>query len=193
MSNTLTDLLGSAGVRLARLDDTDYLAIHAVYAWPSGGAPELFCLESAWHAQPVARLAELALLAEERAAEVTRLAAEVASLKAQLAARAEQPPETPVQNQAKMLEKQMASLSITTADPIVCPDCGKSGWKNTHALDVHRGRAHAPQQFIEELGWRCAVRGCSGAHARSITDPAFCTLHAQVDHANGHEIAAPRP
>jgi hypothetical protein len=103
-------------------------------------------------------------------------------LEAQLAERAEQPPpETPMQNQTKMLEKQAASLSVEDTTPaavIQCPDCGKGGWKNTHALDVHRGRAHAPQQFVEELGWHCAAKGCSGAHARDLHDPAFCTLHA---------------
>jgi hypothetical protein len=188
--------LASTGQKLARLDDTDYLAVHVVLAWAADGTPTVYCAYHDWASMPIARLAakeqeiaELAAGLERYATEATDQArrAEVAEarikeLEAQLAERAEQPPpETPMQNQTKMLEKQAASLSVEDTTPaavIQCPDCGKGGWKNTHALDVHRGRAHAPQQFVEELGWHCAAKGCSGAHARDLHDPAFCTLHA---------------
>jgi hypothetical protein len=188
--------LASTGQKLARLDDTDYLAVHVVLAWAADGTPTVYCAYHDWATMPIARLAakeqeiaELAAGLERYATEATDQArrAEVAEarikeLEAQLAERAEQPPpETPMQNQTKMLEKQAASLSVEDTTPaavIQCPDCGKGGWKNTHALDVHRGRAHAPQQFVEELGWHCAAKGCSGAHARDLHDPAFCTLHA---------------
>jgi hypothetical protein len=188
--------LASTGQKLARLDDTDYLAVHVVLAWAADGAPTVYCAYHDWASMPIARLAakeqeiaELAAGLERYATEATDQArradsaeARIKELEAQLVERAAQPPpETPIQNQTKMLEKQAASLIVEDTTPaavIQCPDCGKGGWKNTHALDVHRGRAHAPQQFVEELGWHCAAKGCSGAHARDLHDPAFCTLHA---------------
>lgn len=180
MSESLADLLAGAGIKLAHIDHTDYLAVRAVYAWPSNGAPTLYCLESEWPTMPAAKMAELLRVNDE-------LVARVAELEARLAERP--PAETPARNQAKMFAQQALALQAgkTEAPPdsIVCSDCGKSGWKNTHALDVHRGRMHAPIQFVEELGWHCAAKGCSGAHARDLHDAAFCTLHAERQHTNG--------
>lgn len=63
---------------------------------------------------------------------------------------------------------------------------------------MHQQRAHlgmiagkaAPTQFVEPLGWHCAAQGCHGAHARDLHDPAFCTLHAQRQIANGVALPA---
>lgn len=200
--------LASAGQKLARLDDTDYLAVHVVLAWAADGTPTVYCAYHDWAATPIARLAakdqeiaELAALAERNAAEVVRLATEVASLQGQLAARSD-PAETPAQNQAGMFQAQAAYIGVESSappDPIVCEDCGKDGWKSPKALQMHRQRAHqgmvpirtdlVPTQFVEELGWRCAEKGCGGAFTRSLSDPAHCTQHASV-HTNGHHAHA---
>jgi hypothetical protein len=196
--------LASAGQKLARVDDTDYLAVHVVLAWATDSTPTVYCAYHDWAATPIARLAvkeqeiaELAAGLERYATEATGQArraevaeARVRELEAQLAERP--PAETPTQNQAGMLQTQVAYIGgepSVPPDPIVCPDCGKGGWKNTHALDVHRGRMHAPAQLDDDPAWRCAAVGCTGAFTRSLSDPAHCTQHASV-HTNGHEIAA---
>lgn len=195
--------LASTGQKLARLDLVEYLAVHVVLAWPANGAPAIYCAYQDWAATPIARLfakdqeiAELGALAEQSAAEVVKLATELASLKAQLAERESPPAEAPAQNQARMFAKQATALQAgetdALPDPIVCPDCDEGGWKSARALQMHRQRTHqgmvaakrAPAQFVEALGWRCAAKGCAGAHARDMHDPAFCTLHAEK-HTNG--------
>lgn len=215
--------LASTGQKLARIDDTDYLAVHVVLAWPSGGVPAVYCAYADWATTPIARLAakeaeiaELAAGLERYAAEATdqarraesaeaRLkeleqqianqAASLIDLSAKLAAKDAQAPETPAQNQGRMLHAQHAALD---PEPIICPDCDESGWKSARALQMHRQRAHqgmqTPQQskqFVEDLGWRCAAKGCPGAHARDLHDSAFCTLHASRRQlTNGHEVPA---
>lgn len=174
--------LASTGQKLAREGDTDYLAVHVVLAWAADGTPTMYCAYRDWAATPIARLA-----------------AKDQELEAQLAARTnERPlPEAPAQNQAAMLAQQAAYIGVEPSappDPIICPDCGAGDWRSPKALQMHRQRAHqgmvavrtpaAPLQFVEELGWRCAAKGCSGAHARDLHDPAFCTLHA-TSHTNG--------
>lgn len=184
--------LASSGQKLARLDGTDYLAVHLVLAWESGGVPSVYCAYQNWPTSPIARLAakeeeiaELAAILDKWAQETTvqtqraeAALTRVAELEMQLAERQEPPP----------------------AD-LICPDCGKGGWRSAKALQMHRQRTHQgmvamphapaqPLQFVEDLGWRCAAKGCAGAHARDLHDPAFCTLHAQRQITNGQEIAA---
>lgn len=186
MDNTLDLLqLASAGQALARVDDTDYLAVQLVLARPAAGAITMYCAYRDWAATPIARLAEKDKAIAELEATLSRQAAE--SLKqAQRAIAAEA--------RIKELELQLA----TPPDPIVCPDCGKNGWKSAKALQMHQQRAHQgmvavrtdmhAQQFVEDLGWRCAAKGCPGAHARDLHDRDFCTLHAQRQLTNGHEV-----
>lgn len=193
--------LAAAGELLATVDATDYRAVQLVIAWPHSGAPAVYCSYQDWPAMPAAKLAtkeraiaELGQALERAAAEATAQArraeaalARVAALEAQLAAAIPPPAETPAAAQAAQRDRQAAYIA---GDPITCPECGKGGWKNAHALDVHRGRAHAPpQQFVEELGWRCKAKGCTGAHARDLHDPDFCTLHA-APHTNGALVPA---
>lgn len=204
--------LASTGQKLARVDDVDYLSVHVVLAWPAEGAPTLYCPYVAWPKTPVARLVERDKEIAELEGTLSRQAAEslkqfqrasaaearIRELEAQITALA--PRETPAQNQARMFQAQAAALDDDPGAPGAgpCPDCGRDDFKNARALQMHRQRTHqgmvavrkAPEQFVEDLGWRCAAKGCSGAHARSIADPAFCTLHAQAEHANGHEMTA---
>jgi hypothetical protein len=192
--------LASQGQTLARVDDVDYVRVHVVLAWAAGGVPTLYCAESDWATMPIARLAEkdrqlaeLAALNDCLAALNDRLVARVAELELLRAA----PPETPAQNQAAMFRAQHATLNEDSADPIVCPDCNETGWKSARALQMHRQRAHQgmqtvkapPRQFVEELGWHCAAKGCTGAHARDLHDPDFCTLHA-APRTNGQRAIA---
>jgi hypothetical protein len=182
--------LASQGQPLARVDDVDYVRVHVVLAWAAGGVPTLYCAESDWASTPIARLAEKDREIAALAALNDRLAARVAELELLRAA----PPETPAQNQAAMFRAQHATLN---ADVGPCPDCNKTGWKSARALQMHRQRAHQgmqtvkapPRQFVEELGWHCAAKGCTGAHARSLLEPGFCTYHARPTAmiANGHE------
>lgn len=196
--------LASQGQLLATLDGTDYLACHLVLAWPRDGVPSLYCAHAAWPQTTVARLAAKEAEIAELAAGLERYATEavaqtrraeaaerrVKALESQLAT---VPPESPVQNQAAQLAQQAAYLA---GDPIVCPDCDKGGWASARALQMHRQRVHQgmvaaggkAQQFVEELGWHCAAKGCAGAHARDLHDPSFCTLHAQRQLTNGQEV-----
>lgn len=172
------------GQLLCRVDDVAYVALHLVFACDENEAPALYCACDAWDVMPAARL-------HAKDQEIAALAAKVRALEAQLAA--------PVANQAAMFRAQAAYLHdappAPEADPIVCPDCGKGGWKSEKALQMHRQRAHQgmiavrhpPAQFVEPLGWRCAASGCAGAHARDMHDPAFCTLHAEP-RTNGHAV-----
>lgn len=185
----MTELFGSASVLLTRIDDTDYLAVRAVYAVKGSEPPALYCLESEWEAMPMARIADL----HRKVAELESQLAAV--LEARPAAREPQAPDaTPAQNQARQFQAQAAYIG---GDVAPCPDCGKGDWKSARALQMHRQRAHQgmiagkaqPQQFVEELGWRCAAKGCTGAHARDLHDPAFCTLHATRS-TNGHAAVA---
>jgi hypothetical protein len=195
MSTDDLDLMqpASQGQPLARVDDVAYLRVHVVLAWAAGGVPTLYCAESDWKATPIARLAEKDREIAELAALNDRLAARVAELELLRAA----PPETPAQNHAAMFRTQHTVLHEDSADPIVCPDCNETGWKSARALQMHRQRAHQgmqtvkapPRQFVEELGWHCAAKGCSGAHARDLHDPDFCTLHA-APRTNGQRAIA---
>lgn len=182
--------LASTGALLAKLDDTDYLDCRIVLAWPVGGVPRLYCAHRDWAAMPIARLAEKNQQIAELESTLSRQAAE-ALKQAQRASAAEArikqleqqlrnapPAETPSDNQA---------APDPPPEPIICPDCGKGGWKNAHALDVHRGRAHAPAPI--DQGWRCAEKGCAGAFTRDLHDPLHCTQHAQRT-TNGVEVAA---
>lgn len=207
MANSDLMEIAGAGQLLARDGDTDYLAVHVVLAWPQGGVPALFCAHADWPHTTIARLAEkereiaeLASGLERYAAEATEQArraeaaeARIKALEAQIAA---PPPEMPRDNQAAQFKAQAAYLNDAPPEPldepIICPDCGKGGWKSAKALQMHRQRAHqgmvavrVPVQFVEELGWRCAEPGCTGAFTRSLTEPDFCTLHAQRQSTNG--------
>lgn len=201
----LTQIAGQAEL-LASIDDTDYLAASVVLMRSTSGALRLFCAAVDWPSSLPARLAaketeiaELAALNERQAAESLMQAqranaaeARIKELEAQLARAGD---DTAKQNQEAMFRTQHEAL----ADPIVCPDCGKDGWLNARSLQMHRQRVHqgmvavrvpvAPLQFVEELGWRCAEPGCSGAFTRDMHDPAHCTKHA-TRITNGHEIAA---
>lgn len=179
--------LAIQGQLLACVDDTSYRAVRVVFACPSDGVPDIYCAEADWDATPAARMAELLRVND-------RLVARVAELELRLAERPAPVTEPPVQNQERMLRKQAAAL----LDVGLCPDCDKGGWKSAKALQMHRQRAHQgmiavripaqPIQFVEELGWKCAAKGCHGAHARDLHDPAFCTLHAARQITNGIEV-----
>jgi hypothetical protein len=196
------------GQTLATVDDVTYQAVRLVFACTEDDAPSLYCSLDDWPASHAARLdeknreiAELESILSRQAAESLKQAQRAIAAEARIKELEAQLAETPAQNQAAQFAAQAAYIKDTPpdppADPIVCPDCGKTGWKNAHALDVHRGRTHqamvaakaTPAQFVEELGWRCAAKGCSGAFARDLHDVDFCTQHA-APRANGHEIAA---
>lgn len=179
--------LARTGDLLATVDNVEYHAVQLVFAWSSGGVPSLYCQYQDWLATHAAKLAtkereiaELAQTLEHWAAEATE--------QARRASAAEQ--------RVKELERQLAAEQ-PSADPGPCPDCGKAGWKSSAALQMHRQRAHqgmqTPKQsrMADDQGWRCAVKGCTGAFTRSLTDPDHCTQHA-APHTNGVEALAPR-
>lgn len=188
MTTTELDLmqLASSGQKLARVDDVDYLSVHVVLSWPSGGAPTVYCAYGDWLTTPAARLAakdqalaELQALNERQAAAVLELKRRASAAEARI----------------KELEAQAKA-----ADPGPCPDCGKHEWHSVKALQMHRQRAHqgmvarprAPVQLAEDdQGWRCAEPHCTGAFTRDLHNPAYCTQHANIHMTtNGHEIAA---
>lgn len=175
----LQELLRESGTEIARVDDTAYLALRAVYACTDGQAPSLYCLESDWAAQPVARLAELLRVND-------RLAARVAELETRLAER-ESPPPDP----ERSIVKHPPSLANGGSDKrVVCQQCGKHIWPDR--LDKHMAEKHprapdAPIVLVDtDLSWRCAAKGCSGAFTRDLREPDFCTQHAA--HTNGHAV-----
>jgi hypothetical protein len=201
--------LASQGQKLARVDDVDYLAVQIVFAWPTDGAPSVYCAQHDWPHSHAARLAardqaiaELEITLGQQAAESLKQAqrasaaeARIRELEAQL--RAAPPLPTPKQNQEAMFRAQSAALDAQIAEELSCPDCDERGWKSPRSLQMHRQRAHqgmqtakklAALQFVEELGWRCKAKGCAGAHARDLHDPDFCTLHASRTHTNGVEV-----
>jgi uncharacterized coiled-coil protein SlyX len=193
------------GQPLATVDDVVYQAVRLVFACHVDEAPALYCSLDDWPSSHAARLAakdreiaELAALADRQAQQVLKLSQRLATLEERLK-------DTPAQNQEAMFRAQAAYVNDAPpdppADPLVCPDCDKAGWKSAKALQMHRQRAHEgmvavrsptspPIQYVEDLGWRCAAKGCAGAHARDLHDPAFCTLHAQRQITNGLEVAA---
>jgi uncharacterized coiled-coil protein SlyX len=175
------------GQTLATVDDVVYQAVRLVFECHVDEAPALYCSLDDWPTSHAARLAakdreiaELAALADRQAQQVLKLSQRLAAL-----------------------EERLKDVPRTDApaNPLVCPDCDKAGWKSAKALQMHRQRAHEgmvavrsptspPIQYVEDLGWRCAAKGCAGAHARDLHDPAFCTLHAQRQITNGLEVAA---
>jgi hypothetical protein len=181
--------LASAGQKLARVDDTDYLAVHVVLAWATDSTPTVYCAYHDWAATPIARLAVKEQEIAELAAGLERYATEATGQ----ARRAES-----AEARVRELEAQLAERPPAETDIGPCPDCGKDGWKSAQSLQMHRQRVHqgmqAPprkpiQQLDDDPAWRCAEMGCTGAFTRSLSDPAHCTQHASV-HTNGHEIAA---
>lgn len=197
--------LARSGELLGTVDGVDYRAVHVVFAWNAEGVPVVYCRYQDWGQSHAAKLAdkerqitELGQTLERWAAETltqtqraSAAEARIKELEQQLAERAG-PNETPV-----MINGGDDAPKAT--DPGACPDCGKTGWKNAHALDVHRGRSHqgmqapprAPIQLRDDNpNWRCAEKECSGAFTRDLHDPDHCTQHARKEQTNGVEIAA---
>lgn len=182
-----TDMLLHALAReapLARLDGTDYIAVSIVYALSGSGEPALYCTRADWPTTEAARLAE-------RDGEIAALRLRVAELEARLA--------TPVVPPTVAAAATGMPLSST----LDCPDCERS-FRNEHALNVHRGRAHSarpPDAAPQEAPWQSAVvliddrddwrcGECkSNAHARSLTHPSLCLRCAgNRKAANGTEV-----
>lgn len=188
MSDDLTTILTIHGSDVARVDDTTYLLLSAIYAVADGGAPIFYCVERDWLTMPAAKMAVLLRVNAELMAERDAQAARIAQLESQLAA----PKETPVKNQERMFHAQAAALDAD-APPVSCPDCPAT-FKNARALQMHRQRAHqgmqtpAQSRAADDQGWHCAAKGCTGAFARDMHDTDFCTQHAQ--RPNGVETAA---
>lgn len=188
------------GETLATVDDITYRAVRLVFACDANEAPSLYCALDDWPTTHAAKLAakdraiaELETVLSQQAAESLKQAQRASAAEARIKELEARLAVVPAYNQEAQFRAQAAYLigapPEPPAEPIVCPDCGKDGWKSAHALDVHRGRAHAPKQFVEDLGWRCAAKGCTGAFARDMHDRDFCTLHAKP-HTNGVEHAA---
>jgi len=191
--------LASQGQKLGNVDDVDYREVSVVFAWPAAGTPAIYCQRADWPTTPAARLfardVQLAELAEAfslQASEALKQAQRAEAAERRIAELEAQLKETPVDAQAEQFERQAAYLN---GGGSACPDCPAT-FKNERALRMHRQRAHqgmvagrpAPAQFVEPLDWRCAAKGCTGAHARDLHDPLFCTLHAQRQLSNGVEV-----
>jgi hypothetical protein len=163
MTDTLDLMqLASAGQKLARVDDTDYLAVHVVLACAADGTPTVYCAYHDWAATPIARLA-----VKEQ---------EIAELAAGLAERP--PAETdigPCPDCGKDGWKSAQSLQMHR--------------QRVHQ-GMQAPPRKPIQQLDDDPAWRCAEMGCAGAFTRSLSDPAHCTQHASVHATNGHEIAA---
>jgi hypothetical protein len=205
----MTELFGAASVLLARVDDTDYLAVRAVYAVHLDEPPLLYCLESEWEAMPMARIA--------------LLQSRVAELESRLTAMRNETPLREIENgkipcdepgcldwikpRGMAAHKRQAhGISITGArtppapaqgQRHKCPHCNAR--PKAQGLAEHIAREHADTHLIvavptrpiieraSDLGWRCAEPGCAGAFTRDLHDPAHCTQHA-IRSTNGHAV-----
>ncbi len=152
----MNELSLAASVLLARIDDTDYLAVRAVYAVTPHDPPSLYCLESEWSSTPMARIAALV----ERVAELESALAQQTRERAPIA------PATDVQRK--------------------CPHCRKRPRLSNMQAHIAREHPEQRAVIAEcvsptlpsDLGWRCAAPGCTGAFTRDLHDPAHCTHHA---------------
>lgn len=177
--------LASGGQTLARLDNTDYRAVHVVLAWPDGGVPSLYCSYRDWNDMPVARLVEQERQITELAETVTRQAAEslkqfhraiaaetrIAELERAIADWAAAPPQIAPPGTDARLPSKHAPIPASggTEKRVACDHCSKRIWPDQ--LDKHVAEKHAaqPRQFVEDLGWRCAASG--PPRAISAVDP----------------------
>lgn len=208
----MIELFGAASVLLARIDDTDYLAVRAVYAVTAHDPPALYCLESEWPTTPMARIA--------------RLQSRVAQLEADLAAALDATLAKParateggriacdvegcldwIKPRGMAAHKRQAhgisilGTSVPKPAPAAderrkCPHC--TARPKLAGLASHIAREHpiiavpTPQitdvtayDMANDLGWRCAEPLCAGAFTRDLHDPAHCTQHASRS-TNGH-------
>jgi hypothetical protein len=203
--------LAATGQLLARVDDTDYLAVHIVLARHDAGVPAIYCTYADWPGTLVARLAEREREIVELAAGLECYAAEVVTQ----ARRAEAALARVAELEAQLAELPAAELAEDTAPAPMEPDDGKvlcdhpgCGQRiHPRGLGSHKKRAHgidgpighkssgkvAPAiQLVEDNpSWRCAEPGCAGAFTRSLSNPAYCTQHAKHDAStNGQMVAA---
>lgn len=185
--------LAATGQLLARVDDVDYLAVQTVLAWDRAGAIRVYCAHADWAQTLPARIAAKEQEIAELAAGLDRYAAE-ATAQAQRAEAAERRIQALEQQLAAQAAPETPAPAHTGATDLTC--CGKT-WKSAASLQMHRQRAHEGMHAgrprtppADDQDWRCKVVGCSGAHARSILEPDFCTYHAKPVHQNGVETAA---
>lgn len=175
------------GEALATVDGVTYQAVRLVFACDENEAPALYCALDDWPASHAARIAAKDRELAELATINEQLAAKVLELTQRLNALDVRPKEAPAPKQAPW-------QSGGAEKRIVCPDCGKHIWPDL--FEKHKAEKHppAPDQPIrlvaDDQGWHCKVKGCSGAFARSVLKPDFCTHHAKDAHLNGVETAA---
>ncbi len=200
-------LFGVASVLLCRIDDTEYLALRAVYACRGDEPPALYCLESEWAATPMARIASLQ----------SRVAQLEADLALALDATVARPPRAPengkipcdhpgcldwIKPRGMAQHKRQAhgigilGMAVPTPAPAAaderrkCPHCNQR--PKVQGMQEHIAREHQPHEpmmeIANDLGWRCAEKGCAGAFTRDLHDPTHCTRHTSRS-TNGHTAA----
>jgi hypothetical protein len=167
-------VVGATSVLLSRVDDTDYRAVRAVYAVKGDDPPFLYCAESDWPQTPMAQIAAL----QRKVAELE------SALKQQASERTIAPP-----------ARRAGGWEAGGADKrVMCDRCGKRIWPDLlerHVAEKHPPAPDHPIALTDDQGWRCAARGCDGAHARDLHDPQFCTKHA-APRTNGAQIEVTR-
>jgi hypothetical protein len=178
--------LAGAGEVLATVDGVEYRAVQVVFSWQPDALPAVYCAYQHWPQTLPARLAAKEAEIAELAAGLERFATE-ATEQAQRA--------KALERRVKVLEAQLAAapsapLAPETPDGLMC--CG-THWKSARSLQMHRQRVHEGMQAgkpraqsLDDQGWHCTAKGCSGAHARSLLEPDFCTYHAKPAQVNGH-------
>lgn len=133
------------------------------------------------------------------------LSRELPSIAKQDAAQAEQPapavgPGACVQAAAPIEPAEMAKDGKIPCDWPGCDARVKPQGIGAHKARQHGYRVASPPPptppialELPELPWRCANPSCSGAHARSVSDPAHCircVVEALAPYTNGHQAVA---
>lgn len=185
----LNDLIAQGQI-LARIDDTDYISVHLVFAWQGDSGPTPYCLHADWPETLPAKLAaalrdnnELAEAFSLQAAEALKQAQRAAAAEARVAELERIIEETPivppaVAAAATGMPSERKGAYAPPSDGgrskrIECAICKGLIWPKLFDAHMQRHtRIDIQTAAPEPPAWACEA--CGATDGQSVTEPARC-------------------